>query len=73
MIKRFFPALCINKSVAHQTIIAIRLCKLVAVQNARFEAQQVEREEKAAKLVTKWLGDNNMNTLLHTMGCRNKE
>ena len=37
------------------------------------EAQQSEKEDKASKLVTKWLGVNCMNSLLNMAGFKNKE
>ena len=73
LIKRYFPALCTNGSAAQQTDISIRLVELAAAQNARFEAQQAEKEEKASKSVTKWLGVNRVNSLLNMTGCKNEE
>ena len=42
-------------------------------QNARFEVQQAEKEVKASKSVTKWLGENHMNSLLHMTGRLNED
>ena len=53
LVKRYFPALCTNGSAAQQIDISIRLDKLAAAHNVRFEAQPAEREEKASKSVTK--------------------
>ena len=73
LIKRYFPALHTNRSAAQQTNISIRIGKLASAQNARFEAQQAEKEDKASKSVTKWLGENRMNLLLNMTGCLNED
>jgi hypothetical protein len=42
------------------------------VQNARFELQHTEKEEKSASLLKKWPRDHHTPALLNTMGCRNE-
>ena len=53
VIKRLFPALRTDCSATHQNNITTRLGKLAVVQNAQFEAQCMEKKEKATTSVTK--------------------
>ena len=73
LIKRYFPALHTDGSVAQQIHISVRLGKLAAAQNTLFKAQQAEKEDKVSKSVTKWLRVNYMNSLLNMRRCKNKE
>ena len=72
VIKILFPALHTDGSAVQKINTAIRLGKLVAAQDRRFEVQHTNKEEKTASSVTKWLGEDRMKALLNMTGCKNK-